>query len=160
MSTLNCPYCKERTAVISSHHTSERRCGFTEDGLFQPDNYCCGLLHDLRSYAELIPDIKIAQHEDDNIVYFNVGKETLKLVWYKNRGNTSGFTLDDGRPVPLITALQLLAELEEEHGLLCNLVAKHLLTPEVYEHNVRKLQRNGIYGSTLRHDNPLYKKPM
>lgn len=158
MSKLNCRLCKERGEDISSRHLNERKCGFSEAGLFDDDNYCCSTLLDIRGYCELVDEITILYYEDDSTVYFRLGSVTLKLMWYKSRGRTSEFTFANGRPADRETAHHLLACLEEKYGPLDKLREQELPTPEQTARFIDKMRNNSTYGKPVSGDSPLYRK--
>lgn len=156
MIKLNCTRCKARGEDISPRHMNERKCGFSEAGLFDDDNYCCSTLLDIRAYCELVDEISIIHYEDDNTVYFKLGGDTLKLMWYKSRGRTSTFTFANGKPVDVGTAERLLAGLEEKHGPLEKLRERVMPTPEQMTRIQERIRDNSVYGKMTDRDHPLY----
>lgn len=158
MAKLNCIRCKERGADISPRHIDERKCGFSTAGLFDDDNYCCSTLLDIRGYCELVDELTIIYYEDDSTVYFKLGGDTLKLMWYKSRGRTSEFTYANGKPVDAETAGRLLVDLEEKYGPLDKLREIVLPSPELMARFHEKMRNNSTSGRIASRDYPLHKK--
>jgi hypothetical protein len=114
---MTCLLCKQDPQPPNSE---PRKCAFSGDGIFLPDNWCCGTMLQLRDRCVWV-------HRDDlsagsiGIVPIPDGLELqgyLVMTWYKSRGSTpNAFVMwDDAQPTRLTKwfAIDLLKALELE----------------------------------------------
>lgn len=109
--TLYCKLCKEAGEHISDHHISSRSCGFDENGIFTPDNYCCLTLQALAEVAEtrgndtFFEDEWIYTLAPTKCVRSRVGCDMVFAIYihqYKSRGRytSARMILDNHAPPP------------------------------------------------------------
>lgn len=91
------------------------KCGFSDDGVFDPDNWQCATLNILRDIAK---ELKQIQHmEDTSLATIPISDDDragwIVLSWYKSRGRTSSarFIFDD-TDIPLTLEMAQAALLQ------------------------------------------------
>lgn len=82
-----CEACKKRGKTWNG---DDPVCGFDHSGKFNPENWNCSTLNQLRSIA-WDNGLVSSSEDDNNVAIFNYNGYFLILGWYKNRGRTEMF---------------------------------------------------------------------
>lgn len=109
MNRFECILC--RTTPVPDTYSSERICGFKEDGSFNPDNWNCETLKAYREKAYELEDNYvrsiIRKNNGQSFITFVVDHDDkhidfLCMGWYKNRGRTENlFMLSESEIKPV-----------------------------------------------------------